>query len=115
MAESLTANLCAVPAETLAGWIGAGTLVPPKVAKLSLGRSQNSAALQKAGKAGTLPIALIHSADDRNGPVIIEETKEFAHVDITQIPGAGHIVFYDAPEATIDAILRFTTNVLGKH
>ena len=66
---------------------------------------------------GALPLLIVYGTNDAliSGEKVLQEDgiKAFKDKTVAVIPGAGHIVFYDAQDATVRAILGFTRKVLG--
>lgn len=101
-----------VPSGVISAWIGAMSHVTPLTSQLILTRTQDGTALFAAGRAG-LPYLLIQGTEDLciNPNQIEEEIKSFKDLTIKKLAGAGHILFYDALDETVQAILNFA----GKH
>ncbi|KAG5650296.1 hypothetical protein H0H81_012724 [Sphagnurus paluster] len=102
-----------VPYATKLGWVGSSVFLPPAVASLALGRTQDPSRLLQEAAAGW-PLLILHGTADKqiNGTAVINNMAPlFKNVESHLIKGAGHIPFYDA-EPTVSAyILAFIARV----
>ncbi|KAG6806189.1 hypothetical protein H0H87_003028, partial [Tephrocybe sp. NHM501043] len=96
--NTLSAKPESVPYATRLEWVGSTIYLPPVVAALALGRTQDPAALLAAAGKGW-PLLILHGDADLqiNGNAVIDNMKPlFKNVETHMIKGAGHIPFYDA-------------------
>jgi hypothetical protein len=93
-----------LPFADLSAWIGAACQLPPAVAGYSLGRAQDTAALQAAA-AGGLPLLVLHGTEDQNitadgvvaeiggAPGMLGFREDC--VTLVVLQDIGHSVFYE--------------------
>jgi pimeloyl-ACP methyl ester carboxylesterase len=65
-----------------------------------------------------VPVAILHGADDQYGTIRqieIASQECYCPVDATIIPGAGHSLHREAPEASLHAISEFAGHILHMH
>jgi len=65
-----------------------------------------------------VPVAILQGADDQYGTMRqIEIAREecYCPVDVTIVPGAGHSLHREAPEAALDTISEFAGRILHMH
>ncbi|KAG6840254.1 hypothetical protein C0991_007911 [Blastosporella zonata] len=108
-AETLSANTNEVPYDTKLAWVGSAGYLPPPVASLVLGRTQDPTRLLQEGSLGWPLLILAGTADLQiNGSATIANmAPKFKNVETHLIPGAGHIVFYDAASTVSAQLLSF--------
>ncbi|KAF9489234.1 alpha/beta-hydrolase [Pleurotus eryngii] len=105
-----------VPFDLKATYLGQTVVQPPTVALLSLQRTQDPTRLFAAGQAGTLRLQQIFGDADRiaNNSAAVEFVKpHFNFLTVDTIP-AGHAMFEDSPERTVDALTRFIRSLPRK-
>jgi len=111
--ETLSAKTDSVPYATKLGWVGSTVYLPPAVATLVLGRSQDPTRLLAEGAAGW-PLLILHGTADKqiNGTAVISNmAPQFKNVESHLIKGAGHIPFYDDEPAVARYLLSFVARV----
>ncbi|KAF5381674.1 hypothetical protein D9615_005560 [Tricholomella constricta] len=111
--ETLSANTDSVPYSTKLAWVGSTVYLPPPVASLALGRSQDPTRLFEEGAAGW-PLLILHGTLDRqiNGTAVINNmAPKFKNVESHLIKGAGHIPFYDDESTISRYLLAFIARV----
>jgi pimeloyl-ACP methyl ester carboxylesterase len=65
-----------------------------------------------------VPVAILQGADDQYGTsrqIEIAQEECYCPVDVTVIPGAGHSLHREAPEAALDEISEFAGRILYTH
>ncbi|KAG6817380.1 hypothetical protein H0H87_009567 [Tephrocybe sp. NHM501043] len=111
--ETLSAKNDVVPYDTKLAWVGNSVYLPPAVATLVLGRSQDPTRLLEEGSLGW-PLLILSGTTDKqiNGSATIAKmAQKFKNVEAHLIPGAGHIVFYDDTPTVSKHLLSFITRV----
>lgn len=100
------------PLGILSSWIGAASHLDPKIAQLLLARTQDVTALFTAGRSG-LPYLIVQGTKDLhiNLNQVEIEIKSFTNLTVKTVEGAGHAIFYDALDETVEAILGFASKV----
>lgn len=113
--ETLSAKTDCVPFTTKSSWVGSTAYLPPAIATLVLGRTQDPTKLIEEGKIGW-PLLILHGTDDLlvDGTAVISNmTPLFKNVESHLIDDVGHIVFYDDEPGVAHHILRFINNVIA--
>ncbi|KAG5642934.1 hypothetical protein DXG03_001851 [Asterophora parasitica] len=111
--ETLSAKNDVVPYATKLGWVGSAVYLPPAVASLALGRSQDPTRLFAEAAAGW-PLLILHGSADKqiNGTAVISNlAPAFKNVESRLIQGAGHILFYDDEPTIARYLFAFITRV----
>jgi len=102
-----------VPYPYMTAWVGAATHLSSECATLVLGRKQDPTRLKEEGAKG-LPLCIIHGTEDLqiSGKDVIEQMQpQFKDCEAHLLPGIGHILFWEDPEAVANLILKFVARV----
>ncbi|KAF4586790.1 hypothetical protein EYR40_010806 [Pleurotus pulmonarius] len=105
-----------VPFDLKATYLGQTVVQPPTVALLTIQRTQDPTKLFAAGQAGTLRLQQIFGDKDKiaNNSAAVEFVKpHFKFLTVDTVP-AGHAMFEDNPERTVDALTRFIRSLPRK-
>ena len=91
----------------MASTVGAEALVRQQHAVIN--RSDLTALLPTI----TCPTAVIHGVDDRYIPAAMAEetSKAMPHASLTLIPGAGHFIWHEQPQAAMMALSRLLDDI----
>lgn len=111
--DSVFAQPEKVPFKTRCEWIGSSIFQGPKDAHFVCSRPQDPAALFKAGSQG-VPMLILSGTADRqvDGQALVREMKpHFKNLQVKFLEGAGHAIFYDDYEGTVEAMTSFVRQV----
>lgn len=106
--STFSSDPSSIPRNTLSSWIGASAQVSPTCAQALFTRAQDVTLFLE--RAANVPYLIIEgSADPHVTPGQIgRELKSLNQVKTVVIAGAGHALFYDVLEGTVEVILNFT-------
>ncbi|KAK7436743.1 hypothetical protein VKT23_009829 [Stygiomarasmius scandens] len=105
-----------IPFQVRCAWMGGITFVSTSVAKLFMSRTQDTKALDEAGKGNKLKVLCIHGDKDAlvSGAAVVELLQReysFSNVEVFEIKETGHAFFYEKPEETNKKLLEFVNRV----
>lgn len=112
-AESVFAHPDQVPFELKCTWMGSAVLQTPNDTRFCITRAQDPAKLLETAAKG-LPLLVISGSADiqTDGDALAREMKQhWKNMEYKMIHGAGHAVFYDSHDETIEAIVAFARRV----
>ncbi|TFK35063.1 alpha/beta-hydrolase [Crucibulum laeve] len=111
--DSLFNDPARVPRDFKWSLLGSTIAQFPIVSQLVLSRPQDPTKLHEAGAKG-LPLLLLSGSADKqvNGDVVVTAMAPFFNdIDVKNIPGGSHILFYDAQDEFVKALLKFAIRV----